>query len=355
LQSELVTQELIRLCICIYYSKHQFQIATTNLQKILYKTKMSLPENNPVRESLPFYWYKHGPFSEYVSDIKQKMIVEGKIVEENERFVATTNRIVEHDDNIKLARKNMIAIINDSSNNSQRLMDEIYHTDAPCGFYLSFKSNFSAAVYNFLNDPKTNFKPEDLIDILENSMGDLPNDSIFRSFKYSLRDFVELFSEIIQTKSVLESVDPLLNIIDEIFNTFANGIRIRNHDEFYDSKAEQWKVEFDESVSNLNEKADSIFKEYKQNLKHSPFVTFEELLANILDLRSKDALIMTSFISPDFGENLNYGRIDAELFNDKNDDQFRELLYNFKNSRNAVVHYLKKDELETTNYKLITS
>lgn len=316
---------------------------------------MSLPENNPVKESLPFYWYKHGPFSEYLTDIKQKMIVEGKIVEENGRCTATTNRIVEHDDNIKLARKNMIAIINESSNNSQRLMDEIYHTDAPCGFYLSFKNNFDAAVHNFLNDPNTNFKPEDLIDILENSMGDLPNDSIFRNFKYSLRDFIELFAETIQTKSVLEFAAPLQKIIKEIFNTFANGIRIKNHDEFYDSETEKWRAEFDESVSNLNEKADIFFKEYKQNLKHSPFVTFEELLANILDLRSKDALIMTSFVSPDFSENLNYGRIDAELFNDKNEDQFKELLYNFKNSRNAVVHYLKKDELETTNYKLITS
>ena len=64
---------------------------------------------------------------------------------------------------------------------------------------------------------------------------------------------------------------------------------------------------------------------------------------------------MASFLSPDFNEDLNHGRVDAELFNDKNEEQFKELLYNFKNSRNAVVHYIKKNELETANYKLITS
>ena len=344
------------MCISNHFSKKKFPVGLTKLHKILYKTKISLPENNPIKDCLPFFWYIHGPFSSHIDAIKNKMINEEKISENSDGLTATANRIIEHDDNIKLARTIMNDIIDETSSiNSQTIMDDVYSSDAPCEFYISFKTKFPAYLNNFLKNPNPQFTSDDVVNILENTMGDLPNNSLFRPFKYSLRDFIELFSLIMQSKPSSESLDEFKKLNDQIFLTFAKGIRIENHDKFYDSNVEQWKSDFVASISNLEQKIINFSKEFKQNLPISPFVSFDELIKNILDLRSKNALIMTSFLPANDDEKFNHGRIDEELFKDKNDEQFKELLFNFKNSRNAVVHSLKKNELETVNYKLITS
>ncbi len=60
-----VVMEMIRLS--LEYRSGGKGLTRTGVQKVLYELKRSLPEGHRVGESLPYYWFKAGPFSEHVA------------------------------------------------------------------------------------------------------------------------------------------------------------------------------------------------------------------------------------------------------------------------------------------------
>lgn len=358
MESEKLTQELIRLCIHKHMETKKFPISETKLLKILYKTKMNLPNNHPLRDALPFYWYLHGPYSPYILKLKDKMISEGIISSAGNGFVASATRVVDHIENpsITEARKIINRMIDDSSSTSAlTIMDDVYRTFAPTKFYISFKNEFQASLSSFLNDPSTRFKSEQLVDILEKTFGDIPNATLFRNYKYILRDFTELSSHLFKNENFKNYKNELESIVDSIFVTFAKGIRIKFHDEFYENEIEKWTSEFNDSVSELESKINQFALLLKNEKIDTAFVTLDDLATKILTLRSKNKLVMASFLPFTKNDELNDGRIDAQLFDNKTNEELIELIKKFKNSRNAVIHYLKNNDIETENFKLITA
>ncbi|MCY4490451.1 MAG: hypothetical protein OXC46_03190, partial [Thaumarchaeota archaeon] len=69
--------ELIRLFLR-YRESHGFgnKCTEVEIQHILYKLKQNLPETSPIREQLPYYWFKAGVYSEYVSEGIKKLHAE---------------------------------------------------------------------------------------------------------------------------------------------------------------------------------------------------------------------------------------------------------------------------------------
>ena len=336
----------------------KFPISETKLLKILYKTKMNLPDNHPLKDALPFYWYLHGPYSPYILKLRDKMISEGKISSAGNGFVATATRLVDHFENPSMteARKIINRIIDESSSiNALTITDDVYRTLAPTKFYISFKNEFQASLGSFLNDPSTRFKSEQVVDILEKTFGDIPNATLFRNYKYILRDFTELSSHLFQNENFKNYKNELKSIADSIFVTFAKGIRIKFHDKFYENEIEKWTSEFNDSVSELESKINQFALLLKNEKIDTAFVTLDDLAIKILTLKSKNKLVMASFLPFTKNDELNDGRIDAELFDNKTNEELIELIKKFKNSRNAVIHYLKNNDIETENFKLITA
>lgn len=362
MESEKTIQELIRICVSKHMEKKKFPISKTKLQKVLYKAKVMMSDSNPLKNSLPYFWYEHGPYSTYLIELEEKMISEGNLspqtMSKGTAFTASNARLVNHAENSALmeARGIIDEILDESSSTStQSIMDDVYRNHSPTKFYLSFKNEFQGSLKSFFDDPSKRYTSKHLLDILEKSFGDLPNATLFRNYKYLLRDFTQLLSHVFKNNSLEEHSSALKAIVETIFKTFALGIRIKYHDEFYNDKVESWSNEFNDSVKGLELQIIEFAMNLEEDNVNTSFVTFDDLASKIINLKAKNKLIMASFLPFTDNDELNNGRIDAKLFNDKSDEEFIRLIESFKNSKNAVIQYLKKNDIESENYKLITS
>lgn len=62
-----------------------------NILKILFKLKKELPDNNPLKENIPYYWYLHGPYSDVV-DHDLKSLVFKNLIEKSDEGLYSLKR-----------------------------------------------------------------------------------------------------------------------------------------------------------------------------------------------------------------------------------------------------------------------
>ncbi len=310
-----------------------------------------------MEDILQFYWYEHGPYSPLILELKDEMKTEKIIQETDKGLVTEKSRIIEHDEFLQNIRSHINQIINESySDSSATLIDDIYTTDAPYRFYLSFKSRFAAALDNFYRDPNTHLKSNQLITILEETIGDLPNEPLFSNFKYNYLDFVELLSAIVKAKKINEFGDRLQNDSNEIFKTFARGVRILHHDPYYETQVDHWKTIFNQAVSNVENNILSLYCDVQQTpITNIHVSTLEELIPEILSLKAKKKLAAVSFLPPIRDESINYGNLDATIFNRLAEEDFKELLQKFHTAKKAIIDKVDNDNLNAVTYRIIAS
>lgn len=313
--------------------------------------------NTPIEEVLQFYWYEHGPFSPLIMEIKEEMKIEGIIHETDRGLVTEKSRIIQHDEFLQNIRAFLNQIINESySDSSAALIDDIYNTDAPYRFYLSFKSRFAAALDNFYHDPNTHIKPDKLITILQETIGDLPNDPLFSNFKYNYLDFVELMTAVVEAKKINEFGERLQNDSNEIFKTFARGVRILHHDHYYEPEVEHWKEMFNESVFGMENNMLNLYCDAKNTpIKNIQLSTLDDLIQEILSLKAKKKLVAISFLPPIRDESINYGSLDASIFNKLSEPDFKILLQKFHNAKKAIIDRADDENLNAIKYRIIAS
>ena len=337
--------------------KKHFPINDTRLLKHLFKTKQKLSDKNPLKDCVPFYWYRYGPYSPVILKIKEKMVKEGKIWNYRDGFVAAPGRVLNHSDHPCMleARQTIDEIISESSSsNVQTAMYDIYQDYAPSKFYISFRNKFHTALTSYINDPSTRYSPRLLLELLEKSFGDIPNYTLFRDFKYLMRDLIEISSYLLKNNIFRKHAEEIDLIAESMFNLFAMGMRIKFHDEFYEPSVENWTKDYKEAVKRVESDIDRFALSSNNKQDKSPFVTFDGLIANILDLKSKNKLVRASFLPFSNNDEMD-GSIDAELFETKTEEEILQLVQNFRNSRNAVIKYFGNKDIESENFKLITA
>ncbi len=356
MDAQLEVKELIRYITATFFDKKKYHISRTSLIKILYKTK-KYTDDHPINKFLQFYWYEQGPYSPLLITLKDQMVSEGILHETNNGLVAEKSRIIDHDEFFEQLRNHVNQIINDAaSNNSLTLIDDIYESDAPYRFYLSFKSRFLASLDNIIRDPNTHIKPDHLITILRETIGDLPNDVLFSKFKYNYLDFVELLSAIVESKKIIEFGSRLKNDSEEIFKVFARGVRILHHDPYYENDVDNWKEIFNNAINNMETNILSLYSEAKNTpIKNIRLSTLDDLIQEILSLKAKKKLVAVSFFPPIRDESINYGSLDASIFNKLSESDFKELLQKFHNSKNAIIDEADEDDLNVIKYRITAS
>jgi hypothetical protein len=65
------------LIIRVLLEKPDHDFSKTQLQKILFRLQRSFPQDDPIHEILPYYWYRYGPFSPDVAEEIDVMYSEG--------------------------------------------------------------------------------------------------------------------------------------------------------------------------------------------------------------------------------------------------------------------------------------
>ena len=334
-----------------------YPISKTTLQKFLYKSTTELSDENPLKNTIPFYWYIHGPYSPPLITLNETLLEEDILKPKGKGYIASTTRLCKHDEFFEEARTALTKMIGSvTSANSTTVIEDLYAYEAPYQFYISFKSRFTAMLYNYLHDAHSRFKTEQLENILHQTIGELPNEPLFSRFKYAYLDFIDIMIKVIKLDLPDNSKKDIETISWNLFETFAKGVRILHHDDYFDVKVPNWKTQFEDSINEMEQNIDQLH-ELSQNLgsKTTNRMTFQKLIERILNLKSKNELIMVSFLPSQNDSELNYGKIDAELFKQMNDDEFKALLKKFECSHNAIVHHSTKKDMESTTYRLLAS
>lgn len=233
-------------------------------QKIFYLTQQRLDAENRVAQSLPFYWYIHGPMSKAVSyslnSAKQNGIIEGKTTPTAGQVYTpgqTNPPAVEEDEDLQRAKEAIDEVLEEYdifSDLDERLRDDIY-VDAPYDFQLYYKFEVLPAIEEFAGEYYIVTHPPDEIQYrLARAESKLPTDPAFTEFNHLFSRFITLAETYLGSvdeseKTAVESFEQLAN---DAWELFAKRLRIEEHDDPYDEDVDSWELEYQSSLQSFD-------------------------------------------------------------------------------------------------------
>ena len=263
----------------IYQVRPDLNLSKTAIHKILFKVRATLPENDPVRKCLPFYWYNYGPYSEVVESSIEALKGQGILREERTQ---TGKSLL-----VLNSRPDIFCVREDASTVIGRVVREIdpYHMEAfvhriyrdyaPYEFMSRYKVDFlvpfsdyrashpegQRTLNRFLNEESTT--PD--LDHLENTLYDceavLMEESLFEKFNDEFTAYVSGAGKVFEFVREDEAdTHPIVKATYasavDLWYTFAKGVRIpdRGHDEYYNNRLRQWEQEYRASLRALTPK-----------------------------------------------------------------------------------------------------
>lgn len=287
----------------LFKVKYNTRLTKTHIHKILFKLKLELPENNPLRDHLPFYWYNHGPFSGEVAagitSLTRSGVLAGDVSEDYTLFELKKEPPPAEVEGLEEATETLERIVrNVNFFHFKPFIDEIYREHAPYTFMPLFKLDFLSALQDYFErissgqqtfDTYTGIHTEvdRLEDLLYECEAETPSDELFTPFNKSFSTLVtaasRVFDHIRENSEHTFLVETLGHTANTAWETFAKGIRILHHDNYYDNEVEHWKREYRESLSFLSTHVEYFDKyvlaEIKVNRLHP---SFSETSRNIL-------------------------------------------------------------------------
>lgn len=224
--------------------------------KLLFKLKTELSEDHPLKESLPYYWYFHGPYSEIVS--AQINNLKSDYIKLNEKNLFYLNKSPENKNILKIIDDEVIDII-------EKLLEPktffnidkiIYEKDAPYEFMPLYKLRFIRELDKYVNsiamDNKNLETFDNLRDIYYDLKVTLPLEEIFKDFNDLFLIYTADLNRIFEySDDNLSYLKRTLDTTKRVWKTFAYGIRINHHDKYYDSRVESWKRIFFNDLNKL--------------------------------------------------------------------------------------------------------
>lgn len=273
-----VVKEMIKIIFKNFETKKsQHKLTKKTIQKILFQVSKSLPENHPIRNSIPFYWFLEGPYSEIIAQTIDSMNGEQILSKDDSQYELYTcnsdfkhKRLINHQEyGFEKIRK----IISDEVDNThgfsnQPLVKTVYEK-SPILFYPLYKFDFltnfdSYCNHHIDNSPVIDTFPEsNLLSKLEQSALAIPPNPIFADFKILFFQFSKIVEKTLEFK---EKKDPIygraLENLRELprvtWMAFAYGARILEHDAYYQNKVSGWKAMFSDKIKILNDSITSI-------------------------------------------------------------------------------------------------
>jgi hypothetical protein len=393
-------KELIRLSLVFReYAGFGSQLTTTAIQKVLYELKRQLPDNNPIKERLPYYWFMAGPFSEFVAtsldDMRKEGMLKCKPNQDYALYVLNRDhagkRLCPHDEHFKEARELLNKII--SKLRPFSIEQEIraqYEDDAPSLFYPRYKLQFLPNIklyFDALTNParKTaNFHPENqkdcLIKLLSVSTSSLPFNSVFSEFKKNYFDFEVGLDRLLKMdykknpERYVRLLQQAVKLSEDIWNTFAYGARIVKHDKPYDSRIPEWKKMFDEKINELSVKVGEFYKTVLDDMKgkeiNENYLSLSEFSDMIIKSKEMDEISFINFSQtqigeriagiveklkdiPEFSTFIETGFLDYSILNKLSNDELKEIIKKIASPNPIYVAFSKKGEIaKTWTYRL---
>lgn len=264
----------------------EIKIPKTFIQKILFKLKNDFEEDKTLVNSIPFYWYNHGPFSEPIRDSLNKLVSEDflKIDPVNEYYVLNKDiRLRSNDyeeDIIKLLRKFSIY-------NLEKLIDDVYFNDAPFEFIPLYKREMLEPLEKKIaQSDKEYFKEsidlDELIDLLYDCESELPFDPIFNGYSRIFSNFTSILDNIYEEIDYINFIKSA-NIIKLMWYTFTKGLRIAEHEDavIYNIQEISWKEKYFSKIAKT-EKDMEFLKDIERESCKNEYIIYPEKSKNLL-------------------------------------------------------------------------
>jgi hypothetical protein len=235
----------------------------TDFHKIIYRLQETMEREdleNKLGGKVPYYWYEQGPYSEVVEQARNELLESGEIEEDKSQGgveiyrIGTVKSENEVDDTVKMTLESICNNYNFYAINQE--IEEIYEEFAPVKFQKYYKFSFLPYLEETVNHIESS--QSNLADHLEmsdarysnlrrrliKSQACLPRDEEYREFSALFGRFFDaakLHIKMLEADEEIESARTLQNLSIDMWELFAQFIRIAHHDEYYDKRVESWK------------------------------------------------------------------------------------------------------------------
>jgi hypothetical protein len=246
--------------------KKPYGITVTSLHKCLFKLKKELPNNEHIQEILPYYWYRHGPYSEVVLHTISHMLANGLLIKEQNVLHLNREKVTQDlylDKDVRRGFKSALKHFNPYK--PAPFVDAIYEDYAPCPFITAYKLDFRKTVESYILNltsgeiPLDNFSDTSILrDCIFEWETELPIHPLFDRFNTLFSSFstdaLRVFKYLKQVNKDVILLNKVLKMAeDNIWETFAYGIRIVKHDPYppYDTEFNRWNDTYNTSLAEL--------------------------------------------------------------------------------------------------------
>lgn len=238
-------------------------INETQTQNLIFKIKMELGEDHMLYDKLPYYWYINGPFSDVVRDSFNDIKINFCELDTSDKFILKK----QHDDfknNDLTDNFSEIVKISKEIMRNKNSIKHIYEEYAPYKVMIPFKFK----IYQTAADNRfsRNFDVDKYVDTFYLCESQLPSDKYFA-------DFSDIYSQLcinldlINDKGIFdENWRFLRKIITKLWITFAEGLRVKSKDNYYNDRIDVWNQKFEDNLKILSQYVDKteIFTNYNK-------------------------------------------------------------------------------------------
>ena len=259
-------QELVRIVFARMCTRNNRRnISKKDVLKILFQAKKTLPDSNPIKNIVPYYWYKDGPYSTMIYEIMDNLQKDGMISlsgSEYKTYSYNRDKInipLCSDEHLNEAKTAINSVINEFTHIGALV--KVVYDDAPYSWYNTYNLKFKIRFNDFCNKAtsasgnENGYTCNDILDILEDIVLDFPPFLDFQDLHQIFMKFSRLVNSFLQTDGYMEqkAVFPVLkDISNSIWDVFAHGVRIKFHDVYYDDRVDEWNTIYKKELAKLD-------------------------------------------------------------------------------------------------------
>ncbi len=246
--------------------KDKAKLAETWHHKIAWDIKQKI-DSKIVRDSMHFYWYKHGPYSEPIRETLHSL--ESRHILKKEQRGSQCFYMLQAKPSINNADstiQQLSAVVKDTLArhdlyNLDAMLKEVY-MQAPLKFQPIFRFEYlqDLAFYKellFDAEHNENAMPaikKKLMKSLYLAEANLPESPRFGGFKTLFSEYagaIQTVNELYTSEEEKEFVFLSLQTANIIWDTFAYGLRIECHESYYDNRVPQWENDFEKAIMSM--------------------------------------------------------------------------------------------------------
>ena len=265
----LSVQELI--CVSMQRRPGSTRNATTKREilKTLFLAMERLPDKNPAKRSLAFDWYKDGPYSELIESNLQMLVADRRVTKSKTDNWETYRLIPEHAlrpivprDNFMDEAAGEIRRVVDESTDVHAIIRQAYETAGPTPLYVSYRLEFMPKFESHCRDIRegreSRYAPKQILELLDDAVLDFPTAPGFLGIRMIFMDFAKILNAFLRwdayrTRSDL--LDELSAMCNDMWETFAYGVRVYYHDPYYERRVDGWKRMYEQELRELDHAA----------------------------------------------------------------------------------------------------